>query len=241
MDYKPTSEGTSSGAQSDVSSESEELKCRIHQLEKQFAWLEKRNEELQTENEQLKLQKVALEASLTNYRTELAKTNAEKSMLLQLRDTLESQVERERFGGESIRDDDAKTCFHTGLPTFTLFITLFNTLKSYAQVVSESKGKNEFFAVLVKLRLNLPMKDLAYHLHCSESNFPNIFHKWLHIMHHNLSQLIQWPDGETLRANLPPSFRKHYSKVKCIIECFKVFIEHSMSFAARAATYSSYK
>ena len=131
-DYEPTSEGTSSGAQSDVSSECEELKCTIHQLEKQIAWLEKRNEELQTENEQLQLQKVALEASLTSNRTELAKTNAEKSMLLQLRDILESQVEGERFGGESIRDDDAKTCFYTGLPTFTLFITLFNILKSYA-------------------------------------------------------------------------------------------------------------
>ena len=38
--------GTSSGVQSDVSSECEELKCRIHQLEKQISWLEKRNEEL---------------------------------------------------------------------------------------------------------------------------------------------------------------------------------------------------
>ena len=45
-DYEPTSEGTSSGVQSDVSSECEELKCRIHQLEKQISWLEKRNEEL---------------------------------------------------------------------------------------------------------------------------------------------------------------------------------------------------
>ena len=180
-DYEPTSKGTSSGAPSDVSSECEELKCRIHQLEKQIAWLEKRNEELQTENEQLKFQKVALEASLTNYCTELAKTNAEKSMLLQLRDTLESQVERERFGGESIRNDDAKTCFYTGLPTFTLFIILFNILKSCAQVVPESKGMNEF--LLVKLQLNLPMKDLECRLHCSESNFSNIFEKWFYIMH----------------------------------------------------------
>ena len=179
--------------------------------------------------------------SLTSIRTELSKTNAENSILTQLRDSLESQIKRERFGGESIRDDDAKTCFYTGLPTFTLFITLLNILKSYAQVIPESKGMNEFFAVLVKLRLNLPMKDLAYRLNCSESNFSNIFHKWLHIMHHNLSQLIKWPDGETLRVNLPPPFRKHYSKVKCIIDCFEVFIERPLSFAARAATYSNYK
>ena len=39
------------------------------------------------------LQKVVLEASLTSNCTELAKMNAAKSMLLQLRDTLECQVE----------------------------------------------------------------------------------------------------------------------------------------------------
>ena len=72
-------------------------------------------------------------------------------MLLQLRNTLECQVERKRFGGESIRDDDAKICFYTGQPTFTLFITLFKILKSYAQVVTEPKGMNKFYAVLVKL------------------------------------------------------------------------------------------
>ena len=240
-DDDSTSEERVSGLQSDIFTECEQLKHRLDHLEKQISQLAERNEELQSENQKLKLQKIALELSLTSIRAELSQINAENSILNQLRDSLESQVKRERFGGESIRDDDAKTCFYTGLPTFTLFITLFNILKSYAQVVPESKGMDEFFAVLVKLRLNLPMKDLAYRLKCSESNFSNIFHKWLHIMHHNLSQLIKWPDGETLRVNLPPSFRKHFSKVKCIIDCFEVFIERPLSFAARAATYSNYK
>jgi len=50
-----------------------------------------------------------------------------------------------------------------------------------------------------------------------------------------------WPDSETLRANLPKAFQKHYSNVKCIIDCFEVFIERPLSFDARAATYSNYK
>ena len=45
-----------------------------------------------------------------------------------------------------------------------------------------------------------------------------------------------WPDTETLWANLPQPFRKHYSMVKCIIDCFEISF-----FAARAATYSNYK
>ena len=40
---------------------------------------------------------------------------------------------------------------------------------------------------------------------------------------------------------MPISFQKHYSSVKCIIDCFEVFIERPESFTARAATYSNYK
>ena len=77
-------------------------------------------------------------------------------MLLQLRDTLKSQVERERFGGESIRDDDAKTCFYTGLPTFALFIILFNILKSYTQVVPESKRHERVLCCSGKAAIKSP-------------------------------------------------------------------------------------
>ena len=60
-------------------------------------------------------------------------------------------------------------------------------------------------------------------------------------MYHNLHQLIMWPYTETLRAKLSQPFRKYYSRVKCIIDCFEIFIERSLSFVARAATYSYYK
>ena len=93
----------------------------------------------------------------------------------------------------------------------------------------------------MRLRLNLPSRDLAYRLDVSESHFSYIFHQWLDIMYHNLKQLIIWPDTETLRNNLPVAFRKHYINAKCIIDCFEIFIERPLSFDARAVTYSHYK
>ena len=53
--------------------------------------------------------------------------------------------------------------------------------------------------------------------------------------------LVRWPDATTLRKNMPSCFRKHYSGVKSIIDCFEIFIERPTSFEARAATYSNYK
>ncbi len=40
---------------------------------------------------------------------------------------------------------------------------------------------------------------------------------------------------------MPAAFRKHFSNVKCIIDCFEIFIQRPVSFHARAATYSNYK
>ena len=38
---------------------------------------------------------------------------------------------------------------------------------------------------------------------------------------------------------MPVRFRKHYSKVKCVVDCFEIFIERPTSFEAGAATYSN--
>ena len=102
-----------------------------------------------------------LERTLSGVRMELAATQAATATLSQENAHLENQLRCAKFGAENIRDDDAKTCFYTGLPTFTLFITLFDLLKGYAPGMPESKGINKIFAVLIKLRLNTPMKDLA--------------------------------------------------------------------------------
>ena len=56
-----------------------------------------------------------------------------------------------------------------------------------------------------------------------------------------LKSLVCWPDHEVLHHNMSSYFQKHLSKVVCIIDCFKVFIEHPVAFEARAATYSNYK
>lgn len=53
--------------------------------------------------------------------------------------------------------------------------------------------------------------------------------------------LVAWPDKETLLHNMPKSFRKHYSNVRCIIDCFEVFIQRPSNLMARAQTYSNYK
>lgn len=75
----------------------------------------------------------------------------------------------------------------------------------------------------------------------SESRVSRIFHKWIRVMHTELRCLIAWPDDEQLNVNMPDSFKKHFSRVRCIIDCFEIKIERPISFQARAQTYSNYK
>ena len=69
-----------------------------------------------------------------------------------------------------------------------------------------------------------------------------LFHEcWIDTMYHNLRPLVSWPDAETLKKNLSNSFKKHFSNVKCIIDCFEIYTERPVAFYARASTYSNYK
>lgn len=115
------------------------------------------------------------------------------------------------------------------------------SLSSKSAAKEENAAKNQFYATLVELRHNVPMNDLAYRLHVTEATMSKFFHKWLDVMYCNLKQLIIWPDSETLRQNLPSVFHTHFTQVKCIMDCFEIFIERPVAFTARAATYSNYK
>ena len=160
------------------------------------------------------------------------------------------KIRKEAFGYANIEVNDEKTCHYTGLPAYSVFTTLFDMLKPFALSLSsksqaasseETTAKNQFYATLVKLRHNVPMNDLVYRLHVTEATASEFFHKWLDVMHCNLKQLIIWPDSETLQQNLPSVFQTNFTKVKCIIDCFEIFIERPVAFTARAATYSNYK
>ena len=128
--------------------------------------------------------------------------------------------------------------------TLQSFITLFDILNKYyiRRCVDRSVAADNFFGVLVKMRMNPPMEDLAKRLRLHPAHFSRIFHKWLDIMYLNLKQLIAWPDSDIVNQNMPHAFKNGpFEKVRCIIDCFEVFIECPVSFAARAATYSNYK
>jgi hypothetical protein len=70
-----------------------------------------------------------------------------------------------KYGAKMIANDDRSTCFYTGIPSYEQFYGLFQL---FEPLVSEDVSKSvfsledEFFMVLLKLRLGTPNEDVAY-------------------------------------------------------------------------------
>ena len=212
----------------------------IHELEHkeiEIGDLQIENEILVQENQDLKEENLALKnqllglptASLYTMNSFITSTNTEAAY---------------RFGAHSLQNDDRKVLFYTGLPSCEVFDGLYHLLEPLVSKNlknSRCSLADELLIVLMKLRLGVPNDDLGFRFNISRAAVSYIFHKWISIMSIELKCLVHWPDYEKLRQNMPSCFRKHYSNVRCIIDCFEIFIERPVVFEARAATYSNYK
>ena len=94
----------------------------------------------------------------------------------------------------------------------------------------------------MKLRLNMPLQDLAYSYKVSHSTVSQIFFSWLVVMDTRLFPLIPWPEREQLWRTMLQCFMYSFGKkVTMVIDCFKEFMEKPSNLLARAQIFSSYK
>ena len=130
------------------------------------------------------------------------------------------------------------------MPEFTVLYGVFVFLQSHVHVSARSTLSKwqQFILVLMKLRLDLPVQDLAYRFGISTSTVSRIFLLWIDNIYTLLESTLVWPQREDLVESMPMEFRKHFgTKVISIIDCFEVFIDKPSNVLAKVQTYSSYK
>ncbi|CAL9689341.1 unnamed protein product [Knipowitschia caucasica] len=157
---------------------------------------------------------------------------------------LQSKALDTAISKESFEKSNDKTKFYTGLPNFLVLMQVFSLCEPYisASPLSSLDKFRQLILVLMRLRLNLPLKDLAYRFEISESTACRIFREVLSVLNRRLLFLIEWPHREALRATMPMEFRQAFgSKVAVIIDRLEVFIERPSNLLARAQTWSNYK
>ncbi|XP_022807222.1 uncharacterized protein LOC111344272 [Stylophora pistillata] len=145
---------------------------------------------------------------------------------------------------ETFQNNNEKTQFYTGLPNFFMLIQVYHLVLPYIKSTSTNALTpfQELLLVLIRVRLNVPLQDLAYRFQIASSTAGRIFDRWSEVLSDRLGFLIHWPDRDQLRATMPSVFQKNFgNKVSVIIDCFEVFIERPSSLIARAMTWSNYK
>lgn len=144
-----------------------------------------------------------------------------------------------------LENDDKLTAFYTGLPNFTVLMSVFNFVtKSIPEGFSGYLLTNFqcFLLTLMKLRLNLSNYDLGFRFCIHETTVSRALTKWLQLMDVRLSTLIKWPERDQLQKTMPWCFRPHYGlNVTSIIDCFEIFIEKPSDLMSKTATWSTYK
>ena len=140
-------------------------------------------------------------------------------------------------------DSDAKVRFYTGLPSYEVLMVVFEHVSSHVSRKTQNLSRfQEFVMVLIKLRLNVPLQDLAYRFVVSVTTVSRIFSFWMVVMDVRLKFMISWPEREQLWKTMPMCFQYAFGKkVTVVIDCFEVFIERPSNLLARAQTFSAYK
>ena len=155
---------------------------------------------------------------------------------------------------EQIQDDQKCLHFYTGFSSFQMLMVCFNFLGpavsklSYGDHQKHTKGKphkltplNEFFLMLVRLRLGLYVQDLAYRFHVSQATVSRICSTWINFCYCKFKELSIWPSRTIVDSNMPLCFQDLYPSTRCIIDATEIFIQKPENPSAQQLTFSSYK
>jgi len=125
---------------------------------------------------------------------------------------------------KQLSENNALVKFYTGLPTYSMMKHVLNVV---APSVTHSHRNalslfQQLLIVLMRLRLNLLEKDLAFRFGVSQTTISKTCEKWLPPMSESLQHLIPWPQRDSYEQS-PTSFKTAFgARVVIIVTCFKV-------------------
>ncbi|VEN62797.1 unnamed protein product [Callosobruchus maculatus] len=94
---------------------------------------------------------------------------------------------------------------------------------------------------MIKLRLDLHFKALAYSFNISPTTASTYFTNMVDIMYQRFSSLITWPNAAVSRKNIPFCFKETFhDKTTVILDSFEIFIERPASFVTPTAMLVQY-
>ena len=205
--------------------------------------------------------------TINSLQNELAKAQ-EAAKLFQkerdhLKDLYSKLLKKEKmkelpFGIEKFKDNNEDVCFYTGFPSYSIFKVVLNILDvgdngeniipcNYTDKGNKMtkptklKIEDQFFLVLVRLRLALFERDLAHRFGVGVSTVNRICISWINYMYLKLGRINIWPTQETIQSIMPEQVKEKYPNLEWIIDAFEIQSERPSSLVLQSESYSAYK
>lgn len=122
--------------------------------------------------------------------------------------SLKDDIAKQQLDECSLKNDQIKVKFYTGLPYFALLKIIFDFVAPFVPSTRSKFPKfQQFLMVLMKLRLNVADQDLGYRFGIHQSTVSRNFRKWIDVLHDRLNPLILWPEHEELLKTMPMEFK----------------------------------
>lgn len=160
---------------------------------------------------------------------------------------------------EDVKDCDDDVSFFTGFPNYKLFMMCFDYLNvgenckhikyCYETATEEKKiyrprtlkPLDEFFLVLIRLRLGLFEHDIAKRYNVSDATVSRIWTSWINFMYLRLGSIDIWPTKEEITNTMPQTMLEKFPNLEWIIDAFEIQCERSSSLMLQSQSYSNYK
>lgn len=101
--------------------------------------------------------------------------------------------------------------------------------------------RQQLLMVLMKLRNNWDLKDLAFKFDIDTPSVSRIFGAWVDYMYNKLGSLAIWPHRDIITANMPDKYKEDYPNTFAILDCTELKMEKPSSLLLQSQSYSDYK
>ena len=169
---------------------------------------------------------------------------------------LKADITASKFCIENISKDEQLITFYTGFPSYASLKSCYDYLGptvdnlmywgSKDKDVGHGRSRalssfNEFFLVLVRLRLGLFERDLANRFNVSVSTVCRICRTWIRFMYLRFKKIPLWPSRSLVNLYMPKGFKELYLTTRVIIDATEIYVETPALPELQQMTFSSYK
>lgn len=136
---------------------------------------------------------------------------------------LELKLENSPFGLMDKQSDNRKWKYYTGFEFKFVNSVIFMIVKAYIPSTSTTalSAFNQLLLTLIKLRLDLHFKDLAYRFKIAPTTASKYFESVVRILYKRLKPCIRWPDRSVSRKNIPTCIKESFHDKTTVIIVLK--------------------